>query len=119
MVSEQIQKSSMDVTVRRRFLSKPLSENDNRDINSGNNRGNDFCICYHCGYLFFSYPYGIVLSIAKMEKAVGILREQRYRPTKEMCDGGNYFDGNVNFNGSGKSAVYSIQIECGKLVDFD
>lgn len=119
MVSGQIQKSSMDVAMRRRFLSKPLSENDNRDINSGNNRDNDFCICYHCGCCILSYPYRITPFVTEMEKALGILREQRYRPTKEMCDGGNYFDGNVNFNGSGKSAVYSIQIECGKLVDFD
>ena len=119
MVSEQIQKYSMAVTAYQRFLSMFLSENNNENAVLCCYRNFDFCICYHCGCCILSYPYRIALSVTEMETAVGILREQRYRPTKEMCDGGNYFDGNINFNGSGKSAVYSIQIECGKLVDFD
>ena len=36
-----------------------------------------------------------------------------------MCDGGNCFYGTINFNGSGKFAIYIIQIQCGKLVAFN
>ena len=54
-----------------------------------------------------------------MEKAVEILWEQRHGAAKEMCDGGNCFYGTINFNGSGKFAIYIIQIQCGKLVAFN
>lgn len=74
MVSEQIQKYSMAVTVYWRFLSTSLSENDNENVGLCGYWAFVFYICYHCGYLFFSYPYGIALSIAEMEKAVGILQ---------------------------------------------
>lgn len=74
MVSEQIQKYSMVVTVYWGFLSTSLSENDNENVGLCGYWAFDFYICCHCGYLLFSYPYGIALSIAKMEKAVGILR---------------------------------------------
>lgn len=73
MVSGQIQKCSMAVTGRRGFLTKPLSENDNRDINSGDNGDNDSCIRYYCGYLLFSYPYRITPFVTEMEKTMGII----------------------------------------------
>ena len=74
VTSEQIQKYSMAVTAYQRFLSMSLSENDNGNVDLCGYRSFVFYICCHCGYLLFSYPYGIALSIAKMEKAVGILR---------------------------------------------
>mgnify|MGYP004562754373 CR=1 FL=1 len=60
-------------TAYRRFLSKSLYENGNKDINSSRYWNFGFCICYRCGHLLFSYPYGITLSVVEMEKAVGIV----------------------------------------------
>ncbi len=68
---------------------------------------------------FFSYPYGLTLYAATMEESVGILRLHGCGLDKEMCNGRNCSYGTVNFNGGGRFAICTIQIQCGKLVDFD
>lgn len=109
----------MDVTAYRRFLSTTLSENGNGNAVLCYYRDFDSCICYHCGCYILLYPYWNTQSVAEMEQAVGILRLHGYRFDKEMCIDRNCFYGIFHFNDSGKSAVYSSQTECGKLVDSD
>ncbi len=109
----------MAIAVHRRFLSKALSENDNSNTTTGCHWDTDSCICYHFGCLFFSYPYGLTLYVATMEESVGILRLHGRGVDKEMCNGRNCSYGTVNFNGGGRFAICTIQIQCGKLVDFD
>ena len=78
MVSGQIQKYSMAVTVYWRFLSTSLSENDNENVGLCGYWDFDFCICYHCDCNILSYPYKIALSVTEMEKALGVLQVQKY-----------------------------------------
>lgn len=62
----------------RGFLSVFLSDNDNCHAATDGIRKTAFCACCDYNYPVFLYPYDILLSVAKMEKTVGVLRVQRF-----------------------------------------